>query len=710
MSKTLFLFAASILVLSSIGKLSAQNIWERKEKQLKNQTWAKEVKYVRAGYLILTYDNKYGYYGYDDWIIKPNKYTKIEPVFISESSFGSPDYYYVFINNQLGLCDDYGSEIVFPGRYTKIGNRTRSRYLVWRGSNVGIIDAKGKELIPPQKYTNIEILTNNIFVIYSGKFAGVCDSNGVEIIKPTQYSKIQYDSDGNLYVVFIEGNAGICKANGKEIYHPSEYSDMDYSRELDMYWVKKGSNWGVLNNQFDVVVPPNYTKALYDKADNYFEVYDGDRVGIYKNGKEIISPSKYTSIGFDSKNQYYRVHINDEDGICLSSGVEIIAPQYSYIDFDTANRVFIVKKGESFKGEKYGVINMEGKIIANVDYNWITAGGENVLIAWKNEKCGGLSALDGQIIIPFEYDDIGQFKDGVASVSKGGQTYLISNPLTSIASNNGMVGKKGRAISSYHNPDSDVDMNIPSGKKTDVNTHAFIMANENYPEAKVPYALNDGWAFEKYCKQTLGIKEENVQLFEDATGGNIMACVEQMKQVAKAAGGNATLIFYYAGHAFPDEEKSTAYLLPVDGDSKNPATGYSLEKLYKELNSVQTKQVICFLDACFSGATRDDQMLIAGRGVAIKVKDEIPQGNMVVMTSASGAETAHSYEEMHHGLFTYYLLHKLQETNGDVTLGELSEYVTKMVKRKSVLINQKKQTPTVIPSPKLQTTWKDIRL
>ena len=169
-------------------------------------------------------------------------------------------------------------------------------------------------------------------------------------------------------------------------------------------------------------------------------------------------------------------------------------------------------------------------------------------------------------------------------------------------------------------------------------------------------------------------------------------------------------LVYYAGHAFPDEESKNAYLMPVDGDSKNSRTGYGLERLYKELGSVQTRQVVCFIDACFSGATRDDKLILTGRGVAITVKDDIPQGNMVVMTSATGAETAHQYEEMHHGMFTYYLLQKLQETNGDVTLGELSSFVTKMVKRKSVIINQKMQTPTVIPSPKLQATWQTLKL
>ena len=186
--------------------------------------------------------------------------------------------------------------------------------------------------------------------------------------------------------------------------------------------------------------------------------------------------------------------------------------------------------------------------------------------------------------------------------------------------------------------------------------------------------------------------------------------MEKIKQIAEACDGDANIIFYYAGHAFPDEERSTGYLLPVDGDSKIASTGYSLEKLYKELSTVKTKSVICFIDACFSGATREDEMLLAGRGVAIKVKEEVPTGNIVVFSSATGAETAHQYEEKEHGMFTYFLLKKLQETKGDVTLGELSEYIIKNVKLTSVIENDKPQTPTVIPSQALQDKWQKIKL
>lgn len=552
---------------------------------------------------------------------------------------------------------------------------------------------------------------------------GICDASGNIIIKPI-WDHVYYDKNTNTYEITFNGKKGIIDGNGKLIIRP-KYEELFVDKGSKThylycwYFVKRNGKWGACNYSGKEIIQPIYGGIFYDDSGCFFiweydselnddnipfrELHD---YGIMDTtGRLIFPPHKYSQIT-GREEGYYVDNSSGQRGFCDKNGKLVIPTNYYFIHFYDS---CIVCDYES-KGLNHDVYSLTwNKILSFQRYNEVWDISEGLIEVKKNNKYGFVNVKTGEEVIPCIYDEASLFKNGVARVSKDGVSTLISNPLIIVAENN-QPKVKGKAVSTYPAPDSEVDKNIPMGKKSGGNTHAFIIVNENYPVAKVPYALNDGWTFEKYCKQTLGIKEENVHLFEDATGGNIMACVEQMKQVAKAAGGNATIIFYYAGHAFPDEERATAYLLPIDGDSKNTATGYSLEKLYKELNEVSAKQIICFIDACFSGSTRDDQMLIAGRGVAIKVKDEIPQGNMVVMTSATGAETAHSYEEMHHGLFTYYLLEKLQHTKGDVSLGELSEYVTKMVKRKSVLINQKKQTPTVIPSPKQQTTWQDIRL
>ena len=82
---------------------------------------------------------------------------------------------------------------------------------------------------------------------------------------------------------------------------------------------------------------------------------------------------------------------------------------------------------------------------------------------------------------------------------------------------------------------------------------------------------------------------------------------------------------------------------------------------------------------------------------------------MVVLSAAQGDETAYPYKEKGHGIFTYYLLKKLQETKGNITFGQLADYVTLQVKKQSVVINGKIQTPTVSPSTSA-TDWKEWKL
>ena len=259
---------------------------------------------------------------------------------------------------------------------------------------------------------------------------------------------------------------------------------------------------------------------------------------------------------------------------------------------------------------------------------------------------------------------------------------------------------------------SDVDINIPINKKgVAENTFVVIIANENYQEvAKVPYTINDGEIFAEYCKKTLGIPETNVSLVKDATANNIKREIRWLTQILQQFKGEAQAIVYYAGHGIPDESTKDSYLLPVDGYGDDPTTGYSLNELYKTLNSVPSKSTLVFLDACFSGAQRDGGMLASARGVAIKAKPTAPLGNMVVFSAAQGDETAYPYKEHSHGLFTYYLLKKLQESEGNITLGELSDYITDQVGKRSIIVNRKSQTPTVSVSSAMQGDWKNLKL
>lgn len=258
---------------------------------------------------------------------------------------------------------------------------------------------------------------------------------------------------------------------------------------------------------------------------------------------------------------------------------------------------------------------------------------------------------------------------------------------------------------------SDVDKNIPQTNLKNDKTFAVIIANENYQTvSNVPYALNDGEVFSKYCHQTLGIPQSNIKLVKDATLNNLKHEINWLSNVIRAYHGDVKIIFYYAGHGIPDESNRTSYLLPVDGNGSDVSTGFKLDNLYEKLGEMSANSVTVLLDACFSGAKRDGGMLASARGVAIKAKSGQPIGNMVVMSASQGDETAYPYKEKQHGMFTYFLLKKLQDSNGDVNMSDLSSYITTNVSQKSIVINGKSQTPILTPSATVGTEWKEWSL
>ena len=258
---------------------------------------------------------------------------------------------------------------------------------------------------------------------------------------------------------------------------------------------------------------------------------------------------------------------------------------------------------------------------------------------------------------------------------------------------------------------SDVDLNIPETKVKNDKTFAVIICNENYSMvAGVPMAQNDGTTFAKYCEKTLGLPKDNIRLYKDASYGIMIRALRDIESIAAAYQGDLKVIFYYAGHGIPNEQTKDAFLLPIDADGKQTDGCYSLKKLYSQLGALKAHSVVVFLDACFSGSKRDDGMLVAARGVAISPKEELPMGNMVIFSAASGNETAMPYKEKSHGPFTYYLLKKLQETKGNVTLSDLGNYIKTKVRQKSTVVNKKPQTPTVISAHGLGSEWGEMKM
>ena len=87
-------------------------------------------------------------------------------------------------------------------------------------------------------------------------------------------------------------------------------------------------------------------------------------------------------------------------------------------------------------------------------------------------------------------------------------------------------------------------------------------------------------------------------------------------------------------------------------------------------------------------------MLIAGRPIVIKAKEQAIPDGFTLFSAASNEQISRPLEEAKHGMFSYFLMKGMEgdaDSNQDnqITSGELHEYVKKNVLRQSA----DKQTP-----------------
>lgn len=368
-------------------------------------------------------------------------------------------------------------------------------------------------------------------------------------------------------------------------------------------------------------------------------------------------------------------------------------------DYDQDNQLFPIYMGEM------------GTVYASVPQDEAKEFAEN----WKSAKVvpqyGIIDDAVGIISCSYEVGDKSYSSPKAYTEDDFDEFMLLLTPLASLQEyERQLEAREAKTEERKTYAPDEIDIQIPATTEQRNRTFAVVIGNENYQRvAKVDYAQNDARVLSKYLTRTLGIPETNVRTYYDATYGDLIAAVEDIKSIADAYKGDIDVIFYYAGHGIPDESSRNAFILPVDAQGSNTESCYSLNKLYKELADLNAKHTVVLLDACFSGSLRGDGMLASARGIKMKPKEINTTGNLVILSAASGDQTAYPFHEKNHGLFSYYLIKKLHDSEGDVTLGDLSEYIKDNVSQQAVTVIKKPQSPTVKWSDALSESWKELK-
>ena len=310
-----------------------------------------------------------------------------------------------------------------------------------------------------------------------------------------------------------------------------------------------------------------------------------------------------------------------------------------------------------------------------------------------------------EAIVTEKFNKYGCISSMSEIIGKSINNTIVLNPKSSLKQN--IVDIKRFSLT------SDVDKNIPSNSKVN-NRFALIIGNEDYishqmglkSEQNVDFAKNDARVFKEYALKTLGVKEDNLIFKTDATSGILSQELNRIIKLTELEGENAELIIYYAGHGFPHELTKVPYLIPVDVSGGDLSRAINLQELYIKLGNLKARKVTVFLDACFTGGGRESG-LMASRGVKVKPKEGSLKGNLVVFSSSSGDQSSLPYVDESHGIFTYHLLKKLQESEGKISYGDLYDDIKDEVNKTALRNQGMDQRPKVNTSQKVANSWKN---
>ena len=720
------------------------------EKEIESNKWKIEPQFDYAGHFvenlaIVEVNGKYGFINRQGtFIVKP------QYAFVRDFKNGLALIGNAYKDKVIwGFVDNFGKVILQP---LYIDMKDFSEGFIAYKSTVsdkwGFLDSKGKIAIT-DRYIEVSSFKDGFALVDDGSTKGLINKLGKFVEK---YSRSEYDKlksqyieesasnniDIDYYPVYTGGKWGykrisledyinsnvktwdnFMSSHLKNIGSYEEYLKIHIETDINE-WQRKGefeptSKWKERVNE------ETRRKRIENLTIKYRNEYE-EKLAVYKK--------RYAELAKEYEREYNKYRDEYYTLISQSKEKEFEQAYFELMTYDADNQSFLIKSDKqgdilmSVPLEEAPAFKQNWNTIKNTITPTFVPSGDDVVLTSVTITNGNkkyvydshTQAKYAVTDINYNFDPVEISLPDVADVNYTfdpveviQSTVVQTSPMVKgLEANNATIERKSIDATKQ----SDVDVNIPQSiKLKNSNKFVVIIANEDYQRVSdVTFAANDGKLFAEYCTKTLGLPQNHVMLYTDATLGNMLGAVNRMKEIGEAYSGKANIIFYYAGHGIPDETSKDAYLLPVDGDGASVRTCYKQSELFAELASIKANSVVVFMDACFSGAQRGAGMLMAARGVAIKAKKSNPLGNMVVFSAAQGDETAYPYKEQRHGMFTYYLLKKLQETKGEATLGEICDYVTSEVRKQSIVINGKMQTPTLTSSSAIGDSWRNWKL
>ncbi|MFZ1503071.1 MAG: hypothetical protein WAS50_07965 [Nitrospira sp.] len=254
----------------------------------------------------------------------------------------------------------------------------------------------------------------------------------------------------------------------------------------------------------------------------------------------------------------------------------------------------------------------------------------------------------------------------------------------------------------------DVD-HIPApttgGQRT--NDYLLSIGLSSYREQPIgarKYAALDAEMVATYFQSLGGLPKHNVRLLQDWSA--LRPDIEEalLDWLPSKITQDSLVTVYFAGQAVVSPTGDT-FLIPYDGSLGSPTRLYPFKDLEAALERLKARQVLFIFDG---------SVLKNGtKGAAPKWTGLT--GKVLHLVGTTGFGKSLESDTLRHGLFTYYLLRGLRgeadlNRNGEVTIGEVTDFVNRKVPAAARTTFKQEQQPQILPALRAQDKNLDVIL
>lgn len=317
-------------------------------------------------------------------------------------------------------------------------------------ATVGFFIAK-KVIEDGKKYEVEKIDNYEYFTLKVDNKYGVINKEGKQIINTEYTNVIIPNPQKSVFICYTNDSTKVLNQNGEEIF--TEFKSIEpiklkniasslmYEKSVLTY--KENEKFGLINLE-----GKKLTKAIYEKIEGlpYKEgellVQKEGKYGVINlKGKELIKP-QYDQVNVDGysndengyKNAGYIVGNKTEEGYRYGY-IDINGKMLLELEYNEIQRITEVKENDiyliSAKNGQYGLFKNKEQVIGN-EYQSITYNQTDETLILQKTKKFGVANLDGKIIIPVEYKQIDSIGMYIYATNENGKENVYTKEGTEI--------------------------------------------------------------------------------------------------------------------------------------------------------------------------------------------------------------------------------------------------------------------------------------